>query len=193
MITDAPWYVPNIILRQDLQITSAKEEIRRFSTQYRARLYTHPNNLTVPREHRRLRRHLPIDLPHQARNPNNYGRALMSDPPQAIAPNPHTNLLKLYIQFTNKMGLNRKKFHIAKQEDCPYQNLSWNTLGYVTERLVVLLFLVLRNYVSFMYETLLRKASGAWNISCFLVRICKAGFLCPLWCSETYISFHLSR
>jgi hypothetical protein len=24
-------------------------------------------------------------------NPNNYGRALMSGPPQAIAPNPHTS------------------------------------------------------------------------------------------------------
>jgi hypothetical protein len=58
MITDVPWYVPNMVLRQDLQITSAKEEIHRF----RDRLYTHPNNLTVPPDHRRLRRHLPIDL-----------------------------------------------------------------------------------------------------------------------------------
>jgi hypothetical protein len=59
MISDAPWYVPNMVLRQDLQITSVKEEIRIFSTQYRARLYTHPNNLTVhltvPPDHRRLR------------------------------------------------------------------------------------------------------------------------------------------
>jgi hypothetical protein len=47
MITDAAWYVPNTVLRQDLQVTSVKEEIHRFSTQYRARLYTHPNNLTV--------------------------------------------------------------------------------------------------------------------------------------------------
>jgi hypothetical protein len=40
----------------DLQITSVKEEIHRFSTQYRDRLYTHPNNLTVhltiPPDHR---------------------------------------------------------------------------------------------------------------------------------------------
>jgi hypothetical protein len=61
MITDAPWHVPNMVLRQDLQITSVKEEIHRFSTKY-----THPNNLTVhltvPPDHRRLR-HLPIDLP----------------------------------------------------------------------------------------------------------------------------------
>jgi hypothetical protein len=33
MITDAPWYVPNMVLRQDLQVTSVKEEIHRFSTQ----------------------------------------------------------------------------------------------------------------------------------------------------------------
>jgi hypothetical protein len=37
MITDAPWYVPNMVLRQDLQITSVKGEIHRFSTQYRDR------------------------------------------------------------------------------------------------------------------------------------------------------------
>jgi hypothetical protein len=67
MITDAPSYVPNMVLRQDLQITSVKEEIHRFSNQYRARLYTHPNtltvDLTVPPDHRRLRRHLLVDLP----------------------------------------------------------------------------------------------------------------------------------
>jgi hypothetical protein len=59
MITNTPWYVPNMVLRQDLQITSVKEEIHRFSTQYRDRLYTHPNNLTVDltvsADHRRLR------------------------------------------------------------------------------------------------------------------------------------------
>jgi hypothetical protein len=56
MITDALWYVPNMVLPQDLQITSVKEEIRRFSTQYRDSLYTHHNNLTVrltvPPDHR---------------------------------------------------------------------------------------------------------------------------------------------
>jgi hypothetical protein len=43
-------------------------------------------------------------MPHQVPNPNNYGRAIMSDPPQAIAPNPHTNLLHVHIQIANKMG-----------------------------------------------------------------------------------------
>jgi hypothetical protein len=47
MITDAPWYVPNMVLPQDLQITSVKEEIHRLSIQYRDRLYKHPNNLAV--------------------------------------------------------------------------------------------------------------------------------------------------
>jgi hypothetical protein len=66
MITDAPWYVPNMVLWQDLQITSVKEEIRRFRTHYRDRIYTHLNNLTVhltvSPDHRRLRWHMPIDL-----------------------------------------------------------------------------------------------------------------------------------
>jgi hypothetical protein len=61
MITDAPWYVPNTVLRQDLQITSVKVKLK-----YRDRLYTHPNNLTVhltvPPDHRRLRQQQPIDL-----------------------------------------------------------------------------------------------------------------------------------
>jgi hypothetical protein len=40
MITDAPWYVPNMVLRQDFLITSVKEGIHRFSTQYRPPLHT---------------------------------------------------------------------------------------------------------------------------------------------------------
>jgi hypothetical protein len=49
--------------RQYIQIISVKEEIHRFCNQYRDRLYTHHNNLTihltVPPDHRRLRRRLP--------------------------------------------------------------------------------------------------------------------------------------
>jgi hypothetical protein len=50
-------------------------------------------------------------MPHQAHNPNNYGRAPMSAPPQAIAPNPHTNLLNIYViyRFQIKRGFNHKK------------------------------------------------------------------------------------
>jgi hypothetical protein len=44
IIVDAPWYVPNNHIRRDLQMTSVKEEIRRYSNQYIARLSTHPND-----------------------------------------------------------------------------------------------------------------------------------------------------
>jgi hypothetical protein len=54
--------------------------------------------------------------PHQAHNPNNYGRALMSALPQAITPNPHTNLLNVYIQIANKMGF-KKSCSSRKCED----------------------------------------------------------------------------
>jgi hypothetical protein len=47
--------------------------------------------------------------PHQAPNPNNYGRALMSAPPRTIAPKSHTNLLNVYIQIANKMGFKKKQ------------------------------------------------------------------------------------
>jgi hypothetical protein len=67
MVMDAPWYVPNTVIRKDLQIPTVKEEIRRYSSQYSARLRAHPNDLTVNLielpDNRRLRRHLPNDLP----------------------------------------------------------------------------------------------------------------------------------
>jgi hypothetical protein len=66
MIVDAPWYVPNTVIRRDLQIPTVKE-IRRYSSQYSARLSAHPNDLIVNLielpDNRRLRRHLPNDLP----------------------------------------------------------------------------------------------------------------------------------
>jgi hypothetical protein len=40
----APWYVPNTVIRRDLQIPTVKEEIRRCSSQYSARLNAHPND-----------------------------------------------------------------------------------------------------------------------------------------------------
>jgi hypothetical protein len=67
MIVDAPWYVPNTLIRRDLHISTVKEEIRRDSSHYDARLHTHPNNLVVNHlglpDNRRLRRYLPNDLP----------------------------------------------------------------------------------------------------------------------------------
>jgi hypothetical protein len=46
-IVEAPWYVPNTVIRRDLQIPTVTEEIRRYSSQYSARLSAHPNDLTV--------------------------------------------------------------------------------------------------------------------------------------------------
>jgi hypothetical protein len=68
MIVDASWYVSNTVFRRDLQTPTVKEEIRRFSSQYSARLRAHPNGLVVnlmeqPDSNRRLRRYLPNDLP----------------------------------------------------------------------------------------------------------------------------------
>jgi hypothetical protein len=46
-IVDAPWYVPNTVIRRDLQVPTVKEEIRRYSSQYSARLSAHLNDLMV--------------------------------------------------------------------------------------------------------------------------------------------------
>jgi hypothetical protein len=47
MIVDAPWYVPNSLIRRDLSCPTVKEEIRRYSSDYSDRLRTHPNHLAV--------------------------------------------------------------------------------------------------------------------------------------------------
>jgi len=67
IITDAPRYVPNTIIKRDLQIATVKQEVRKFSAKYRKRLDTHPNNLanTLCKEQfgtRRLKRLYPTDL-----------------------------------------------------------------------------------------------------------------------------------
>jgi hypothetical protein len=67
MIVDAPWYVPNTLIRRDLHISTVRAEIRRYSSHYGACLRTHPNNLAVNLlglpDSRRLRRYLLNDLP----------------------------------------------------------------------------------------------------------------------------------
>jgi hypothetical protein len=67
MITDAPWYATNALLRRDLHIPSVMEEIQRLGSQYSARLDSHPNLLTATLKkqptNRRLHRTLPTDLP----------------------------------------------------------------------------------------------------------------------------------
>jgi hypothetical protein len=56
-------------IHQDLQLASVKEEISRYSSQYSARLITHPNDqiltlMELP-GNRRLQRHVPNDLPNR--------------------------------------------------------------------------------------------------------------------------------
>jgi hypothetical protein len=67
MAVDAPWYVPNTVIRRDLQTPTVKGEIRHYSSQYSARLSVHPDglvvNLVAQPDNRRLRRQLPNDLP----------------------------------------------------------------------------------------------------------------------------------
>jgi hypothetical protein len=47
MITDTPWYVPNTVIRKDLQIPTVKHEISRYSYHYSKRLSVHPNELIL--------------------------------------------------------------------------------------------------------------------------------------------------
>jgi hypothetical protein len=68
MIVDAPLYVPNTVIRKNLLTPTVKEEIRRYSSQYSARLSPHPydsvvNLVELPDSNRLLQRHLPNDLP----------------------------------------------------------------------------------------------------------------------------------
>jgi hypothetical protein len=44
MITDTPWYVPNMVIRKDLQFPTVKHEIR---YHYSKRLSVHPNELIL--------------------------------------------------------------------------------------------------------------------------------------------------
>lgn len=67
LIVDAPWYVPNEVIRRDLKVKTVKEEIRNYCVNYRQRLKDHPNKLTKHlftknRYNRRLKRYNPIDL-----------------------------------------------------------------------------------------------------------------------------------
>jgi hypothetical protein len=66
LIMDAPWYVSNSVISNDLQIPTVKEEISRFSSHYNVRISVPPNeliaSLTEPPIQRRLRRYWPHDL-----------------------------------------------------------------------------------------------------------------------------------
>jgi hypothetical protein len=67
MIVDTPWYIPNTVIRRDLQTPTVKKEIHRYGSEYSARLIAHPNdlllNLTEQPDNSQLQRHQPNDLP----------------------------------------------------------------------------------------------------------------------------------
>jgi len=69
MATDAPWYIPKHMLHTDLQIPTIRDEIKRLSTNYKAKIEAHPNKLTTSLLEKhgpgRLHRYLPFDLPHR--------------------------------------------------------------------------------------------------------------------------------
>lgn len=67
VITNAPWYVPNNVIANDLNMPTVKEEVSYFSLKYNHRLNLHPNKLVPhllhPEVTRRLKRKKPVDLP----------------------------------------------------------------------------------------------------------------------------------
>ena len=67
IITDAPWYVPNAVIKHDLQVPSVRQEVRTFSVTYNERLEVYPNDLVTPLlqqppHNYRLNRYYPADL-----------------------------------------------------------------------------------------------------------------------------------
>jgi len=68
MLTNAPWYVPNAIITNDLSVTTIRQEVKKKHCKtYRQRLAVHPNHLATTLLqglpcNRRLKRHYPEDL-----------------------------------------------------------------------------------------------------------------------------------
>jgi hypothetical protein len=67
IITGAPWFVENAVIKRDLQISTVQQKANRYSTIYRKRISPHPNALAhtffqEPPEPRRLKRRNPTDL-----------------------------------------------------------------------------------------------------------------------------------
>jgi hypothetical protein len=66
MTADAHWYLPNTVIRRDMQTPIVKQEIRRCSSQHIARLCVHSDDLVVnlmaQPDNRKLRRYQPNDL-----------------------------------------------------------------------------------------------------------------------------------
>jgi hypothetical protein len=65
MIANAPWYVPNITLHEDLNVQLVKEVIKQRSTKYHNKTEGHVNVLIQPLlqpHNQRLKRNWPADL-----------------------------------------------------------------------------------------------------------------------------------
>jgi hypothetical protein len=87
IITDAPWYVPNTVIRRDLRVLPVRQEVRNHSITYRHRLDNHPNRLAKslfpgPALNLRLKRFYHADLPSRiqlvlSENPSGHKRSLL--------------------------------------------------------------------------------------------------------------------
>jgi len=67
IITDAAWYVPNSVIKRDLQMLSVRQDVRNYSVIYRQRLDDHPNSMAKSLFQGtncklRLKRYYPADL-----------------------------------------------------------------------------------------------------------------------------------
>jgi len=67
IIKDEPWYVPNAVMKRDLQVLSVRKEVRNYSVTYRQRLNCHSNSLAKSlfqrtNFNRSLKRYYPVDL-----------------------------------------------------------------------------------------------------------------------------------
>ena len=67
-MVNAPWYVPNNVIENDLQVTSVRHEIKRFFVNYSKRLAAHPTELAqklmedAGTNTRRLKHHKQVDI-----------------------------------------------------------------------------------------------------------------------------------
>ena len=84
LLTNAPWFVPNAIIRNDLRVTTIRQEVKKkHCNTYRLRLTVHPNHLATTLLqglpcNRRLKRHYPEDLVTSMYNPQ-YQKSMLGD------------------------------------------------------------------------------------------------------------------
>jgi hypothetical protein len=93
LIVDAPWYVSNSVIHNDLQIPTVKEEISRFSSHYNVRISVH-SQLSPP-----------------VSEPLTNRGVLLSTLLQDIL-HPSHHLLNVLLQIANKLGFSNKNKYI---------------------------------------------------------------------------------